>query len=325
MINKVEKYELHNEFLTVKFLNYGGTITSITANKVDATRNLVASYDKLEDLLEDRDFYINSLVAPVAGRIAYAKYNDGDKDVHLSKDKNNNHLHGGKRGISFQLFNVDMKSETEALLTLNTDHSEDGFVGTFDYKVIYKLEDNDFSIEYLCVPSEKTILNMTSHLYFNLNGNPQEPVHNHDLYIKSNKRMTIHPDNYPGNVIEIDRAAYDFNELRNLGETLDSEDEHIVKAKGLDTPYLIEDDVILQVDDLKMTIKTDGECGVFYTANYFNEDMILNNGNRGRQHAAIAIETQDMPNGINVTKDHKYLFGPDRPYTQMTHYIFEER
>lgn len=325
MKTNLKEYTLKNKFLTVDFLNYGGTIKSIVMNEVDDKRNLVSSYDNLDDLLVDRDFYINALIAPVAGRIAYATYNDGDKDVHLSKDRNNNHLHGGKSGLSFQLLNVEMKSDTEAVLSLVVDHSEDGFVGTFDYKIIYKLIDNEFIIEYLCTPSEKTILNMTSHLYFNLNGSPQQPVHNHDLYIRSSKRMTIHPDNYPGNVIEIDRAAYDFNTMKNLGDVLNSDDEHIVKARGLDTPYDIEDDVILQVEDIKLTIKTDAECGVFYTANYFTEDMVLNNGNRGRQHASIAIETQDIPNAINVLKDDKYLFSPDRAYKQKTHYIFNMR
>lgn len=324
MVNNVKKYVLKNEFLTVEFLNYGGTITSIILNEYEG-RNLVSSYHNLDDLLADREFYINALVAPVAGRIAYATYNDGEKDVHLSKDRNNNHLHGGKAGLSFQLLNVDMKSDTEALLSLVVDHSEDGFVGTFDYKVLYKLEGNEFIIDYLCVPSEKTVLNMTSHLYFNLNGSPQKPVYNHDLYIKSSERMTIHPDNYPGNVVKIDRAAYDFNKIKNLGEVLQGEDEHIIKARGLDTPYMIEDDVILQTEDIRMTIKTDQECGVFYTANYFRDDMVLNNGDQGRPHASIAIELQDMPNGINVTKDSKYLYSPEKPYKQHTRYIFELR
>ena len=101
----VYEYTIENEVLKVTVLTYGGTISSIYYKEHGSMTNMVASFLNPQDYIDQGGPYLNALVGPFAGRIAYGRYED--QGTHqLSINNGAHHLHGGNHGISRQLFTI---------------------------------------------------------------------------------------------------------------------------------------------------------------------------------------------------------------------------
>ncbi len=321
-------YTIKNEEIEVTALNYGASITSIKTKDRNGTfENVVAAYDHMQDYILKPGPYLNALVGPVAGRIAHGKYMLDEELQQLSINNGINHLHGGKSGISKKFFDV-MEKENGLEFFLETDHVEDGYKGTFVYKISYILEGNTLRIEYTCIPEEKTLLNMTSHMYFNLSGDMKRSVYDQYLMIPSTKKLKIHKDGYPCQIEEIEKeSAFDFQVSKNIKENFDKGSNEFHLTKGYDTPFLLDKGNTICLEDpvsqRKLSIITDQSCVVVYSANYFDDGMILNGNHKAYPFCAIALETQDMPNGINIAKEKSnQIFDREHPYHQTTRYVF---
>lgn len=321
----MKTYEIENDFLKVCFIDYGGTIIGIY-DKQNGHENLVISFDDVNDYIIEGEPYLNSLVGPVAGRIAHGQYELDGKIQQLSINSHINHLHGGQSGISKHFFKIVLINDYSALCSLRTNHDGDGFVGQFDYQVIYRLEDSKLIIEYEATPEHRTILNMTSHLYFNLSGDMKSSIEDHLIKIEANKRMTLHEDEYPLNIVDLETDdVFDCRNTKKLSEIHNSFHPEIVNSRGLNHAYLLDGSIYLmdEVSGRQLKLTTDAPSAVFYSANYFNDSYILNKRQRGYPHCGIAIETQDIPNGINVVDDKEsFIYGPHRVYRQKTSYEF---
>lgn len=167
---------------------------------------------------------------------------------------------------------------------------------------------------------------MTSHMYFNLSGDMETSINDHILQVDASKKLRLREDNCPVEVVEIPPGdVYDFKAGKPLKHLLESDNEEVVKALGLDVPYVIDGEIKLTDPNSKvtLTINSDVDGVVFYTSNYFGDNLTLNKGRKGFAHSSIAIELLDMPNGINIVKDDTYVYGPNKPYTQNTTYTFK--
>lgn len=179
-------------------LNFGAVITELkTSDRSGNMENVVAAFPDIMDYERQQGPYLNAVVSPVAGRIAYGSYSMENTVHQLSINNGCHHLHGGTGGISRQLFHVE--EEEQALhFHLECRHDMDGFPqGTYRYDIWYRLSGNNLIIEYHGTPPQKSLMNMTSHRYFNLSGNLRESILQHDLRIDSVEKLKIHPDGHP--------------------------------------------------------------------------------------------------------------------------------
>lgn len=324
-LENLKEYTIENDYLKVSFLNYGGSITGVYLKKSHPTKNLVIAYQDKKDYFEDDFTFLNALVGPVAGRLEDASFVIDGKEYNITANDGVNNIHGGNTTTATQFFDVEQTAD-EAVLTLNMNHKEDGFVGDFAYKVVYKLEKDRLIIDFLVTPSEKTTLNMTSHMYFNLSGNMETSIEDHILQIDSSKKLRLREDNCPVEVVKISEDdAYDFKVAKPIRDLLESDNEEVKKALGLDVPYIIDGKIILKDlnTNISLTIESSVDAAVFYTSNYFGDNLSLNEGRKGYPYSSVAIELLEMPNGINIVKDDTYVYGPNRPYTQNTVYTFK--
>ncbi len=322
----VVEIAIENEYLKVTALNYGAIITGIYL-KPDLDSNLVLSYESRDSYFTNQGPYLNAMVGPVAGRIAYGRYEMDQQEYQLSTTQEKHHLHGGDTGISKQFFKVHQSKEDEVQFRLKTNHDQDGFHGDFDYSIQYRLLGNALQIESTCTPTKKTILNMTSHLYFNLSGKSSESILNHQLQINASQRVRIHPEGHPveKELIE-DGSAYDFRTYRTIESFLNREEDEIRRCKGLDTPFILDESKEVRLKDAKgqctLLIQTTAPCAVIYSAGYLDESLTFKGGQRGYPYCGLAIELQDVPNGVNLGSSEKRWYGPDNPYQQKTTYQF---
>ncbi len=325
---EIHEYSLKNDYIELKVIDFGATVTELkTKDKDGQFENIIASFDEPKDYIEQPGPYLNAIVAPVAGRIANGHYELDGVDYHLSINNGVNHLHGGETGVSKQVFDVK-EEENQLIMTLRTVHSADGFVeGEFSYQVIYSIDGSKLKIDYLGVPPKKSILNMTTHLYFNLSGDLKRSIESQELCIPTQTKLKIHDDGYPYVEEPIQKeSAFDFNHLSQIGDRISKGNPEFALTKALDTPFKLENGFLELRDPLskrKMVMTTDAPSVVVYTANYFDDALLLNGGKKGYELCSIALETEDVPNGINIYKSQNYnVYTPANPYKQTTVYEF---
>ena len=313
----MKEYALENDKLLVKFLDFGGSFTYFGL-KSDGI-NCVANFKDKNDYLKISDPYLNALVGPFAGRIKEGKCDGFNFSVN-----GGHHLHGGNLGVSKQYFSVCQNNPTSATLTLTVNHSDDGYPGCVDYTVNYLLEDDVLIIDYYAVPSNKQPLNMTTHLYFNLSGSASEGVRNHVLHIPTSKRCPIAVSGVPESVEKIEKGcAFDFDDSRTIGQHFDMKPREFDVTRGFDCPYVLEKSVLeLEYEPLnkKLVIETDATSVVVYTANYFDESMIMDNGECCGMLSYVALECQDIPNGMNFDPQVTFYHDHNNPYKQHSVY-----
>ena len=331
--NLVYEYTMKNDELEVRALNYGATITMINVpNKDGLKENVVAAYHEIGAYFEQPDPYLNAMVAPSAGRIAYGKYTIDGKEYTVSLNNPPNHLHGGITGISKQFFNVEEIQENKKQIlrfTLDVDHSEDGYSGMYTYQIDYLLEGNSFTISSLCAPKHRGIANMTSHMYFNLSGELKDSINGHELKIPSSKKVKVNKDTCPSEIVDIKRnTTFDFSNNKTILQNFAKGDKEFAITKGYDTTFLLnEGNTISLYDKVSgriLDITTDQKSVVVYSANYFDSQLVLNEKRKGYPFCCIALETQDIPNGINILGEEGRLFDKQHPYKQITTYTFHK-
>lgn len=328
----IYEYTLCNEYVEVSALNYGATITSIkTRDKNGEMANILVSFDEVDSYFTEPDPYLNALVGPVAGRIAHGKYIVDGNTKQLSINSGDNHLHGGQTGISKQIFEVKKIEDEDAQIlrfSLVCNHDLDGFEGEYNYIIDYILEGNSFSIVSKCIPEKRTIINMTSHMYFNLSGDLKTSIENHGLLIPAKNKAIICEDGYPSAIEKIiEESAFDFSSSQSIGNNYRKGNKEFSITRAFDTAFLLECNSPIILNDSEsgriLKIETDQRSVVVYTANYFDDKLILNHGKKGYPFCGVALETQDIPNGINIDAENQKVYDSNTPYIQKTTYTFD--
>ncbi|WP_028125450.1 hypothetical protein [Eremococcus coleocola] len=317
-------YILENNYLRVTFLDIGATICEII--KKSNNKNILLSYNSLDNYLQN-EYFLGAMIGRNAGRTSPPQYqNFKDEHVNLSiNEKKINHLHGGKDGLHKKTWIVDQKNHEKAHLYL-TDENIEYDKATFCIE--YSLNKNIFSIKILGVSEVPTIMNLTSHMYFNLSN--ESTIKDHILYINSNKLQDINNDFIPSsNFVNLNSETYkylDFSRGKKISESLNQSDRlSKLCLGGIDLAYKIKHisnlPSVIITDNLgenKLTIYSNQESVVVYTLNKINNVYNENNKEAIKKNSGITFEMQKLPNYINNSK----VYLEDR-YFSMTNYIVE--
>lgn len=326
-----KEYTIENEVLKLTAIAYGAAITGIyMKDRNGVSENIVASFRDPQDYERQGGPYLNAIVGPTAGRIAYGKYTMDGQSHQLSINAAPHHLHGGYSGISKKMFTVT-EHEQELKFHLVTTHEEDGYPqGEYSYEITYRLDGANLIMDLKGTPPTKSLLYMTSHLYFNLAGNMKEPVIDHELTLPTYVKAAIHPDGHPYKLESIEpHSPFDFTTPVTLRKQIDRHPDEFAITKALDTPFLLEkDDVILyhKESGRELRMRSSANSVVVYTANYFDESLIFQQGNHGYPLCAVALEPQELPNGVNIPEACVHPFADEHhPFKQTTTYHFSIR
>ena len=297
----VTEIELINDLgNSIVFWSLGARINEFNIRSIG---NIVLSYKNVDQLLNNRSYYFGATIGRVAGRITNSKFTLNDNDYILDANEANNHLHGGQSGYDLRNWAYEIKesdSEIKLIFSLFDKEKDNYYPGDLEVKVIYSFNnDNEWTIEYKAKSNKDTIFNPTNHVYFNLNGE-NSSVSNHLLTIPSTEILETNDDSTPnGEKQSVLGTDIDFNRPIKLGEIFESKDTEVLKNKGLDTAYVIDNDkpMILEnpTNKVNLEIETDRTCLIVYTLNKISDNSSMDIC----AHQAIALETQLYPDAIN--------------------------
>ena len=190
-------YTLTNENgMSASITNYGAALVKLNVpDKEGNLRDVVLGYDDVTGYEKGG----GSFGAPVgrnANRIGGAVITIQDKTYELEKNDNGNNLHSGTNYYNKRIWNVGGKTDSKIEFVLHSPDGDQGYPGTLDMHVTYELtEDNELRITYDAVPDQDTIINMTNHSYFNLDGHDSGNVLKELVTLDADKsRCTVNPN-----------------------------------------------------------------------------------------------------------------------------------
>jgi aldose 1-epimerase len=332
----ITRYLLANDRgMTVSIINYGATVTSIELPDRDKkTANVVLGFPTLDGYL-GKDPYFGCIVGRFANRIAKGKFTLNGKSYTLAINDGPNHMHGGLKSFSDAVWSArpaapsaDGKSAGLELMYESRD-GEEGYPGDVKTTVVYTLTDaNELRIDYRAVSDKPTIINLTSHIYWNLTGAGSGEIFNEVLKLNADKYLPADGTLIPtGELKSVKGTPMDFTSPLQMGARLKEVDGGGVK--GYDLCYVLNPrseplkEVAARVEDPDsgrvLEIFTTEPGIQLYTGNQLTgkpEDGGF------KQYSAFCLECQHFPDSPNRPDFPSTVLEPNKPYTQTTIHRF---
>ena len=238
--NGIDVLSISNSHLTVEVTNFGCTLLKIvTKDKNNQDCDCILGFENVSDYQKRDGTYLNALVGRVCNRIEKGTFTINDTEYHVPINNGPNSLHGGIEGFSYKVFDYSLIEDGVKFHYVSKD-GEEGYPGTLDFYAIYWLDGPSLHIQYSGVSDKDTLINITNHGYFNLNGHASN-IDDHTLRILASKFGCVDPDGlYTGELKDVKETAFDFNTEKRIGDFIHSEDEQLIIARGYDHPYVFD-------------------------------------------------------------------------------------
>ena len=319
---------IHGSYVTIT--DFGGIILSfVVPNKNGEMTDIVLGYQSLSEYEQPDGTYFGALIGRCGNRIANGTFSLFDKEYTLACNNGPNHLHGGNIGFSHRLWNAS--TEYGSLkLTLHSPDGEEGYPGNLDVTVTYTFnDDNVLSIHYEAVSDTDTLVNLTNHTYFNLNGHASGTVEDQMLKLFSSSYLPTDSTLIPtGEIRSVIGTPFDFQEFKEIGKELHSNDIQIQYGYGYDHNFVLENPDRLSVfaeaysktSGIGLRGKTTLPGVQLYTGNYISSELPCKDGAAYAPYQGFALETQLFPDGIHHKNFPSPILRAGRKYDTVTTY-----
>lgn len=293
--------------MSVSVTDYGAALVKLLVpDKEGHVLDVVLGYESGADY-EAGDAAFGATVGRNANRIKGATFELGGVIHVLDKNDKENNLHSGWSYYNKRIWEVN-ESGDRITFILHSPDGDQGFPGALNVRVTYQLtEENSLIIRYEGVPDKDTIINMTNHSYFNLNGHDSGDILNHGLYINADYYTRADENFIPtGELSDVTESPMDFRAYREIGESIDADYEATSLGLGYDHNWVLKNNgkfvkVAEAVGDesgIYMEIWTDLPGVQVYTANFLKQEA-GKNGAVYRTRSGVCFETQYYPDAIH--------------------------
>ncbi|MCB8838674.1 aldose epimerase family protein [Aurantimonas sp. VKM B-3413] len=201
--------------LTAEILPMGASIRALRPAGLDHSVVLgLANADLYGARNKD---YFGATVGRFANRIAAGRMTIDGEDLTLAVNDPPNHLHGGPTGFSTRLFTVEQRSEDSVTLAYVSEDGEEGYPGRVSVRATFAVSADTLTIGYEAETDRETVVNLSSHLYFNLDGSG--PITDHVLGVAADHYLPIDEGTLPdGRIVSVEGTGFDYRSGRSLGD-----------------------------------------------------------------------------------------------------------
>ncbi len=330
---EVTLYTIENKNgVRADLIDFGAILVNFIIKGADGNeRDVVLGHDTVAGYEADTCF-LGATVGPIANRTKGAAFEIDGVKYQMDVNDNDNNLHSHFiEGFHKVMWNASFY-ENSVTFKLEKKHMAMGHPGNMKIKVTYTLNDeNELKIHYEASSDKDTIINMTNHTYFNLNGHDAGSIQDEILCLKAAKYTPVLPGAIPiGEIAAVRATPMDFTEPKAVGKDINADFEQLALVKGYDHNWVVDHwngelRLIATLEDTKSGIKMETYSdlpGVQFYAGNCIKPMAGKNGANYRQRDGLCLETQYYPNSANQDGFPRPLFGPDKPYDTTTVYKF---
>lgn len=332
----VSLYTLSNGFLTMQVTNFGGRVVSLwMPDNQGNYDDIVLGYENIDRYINNKgERYLGAVVGRYANRIGHGEFKLDGKKYELYKNDNGNTLHGGEFGVDRVVWDVQSVNDTAIVLHVVLPDGMDGFPGNLDITMTYTLTaDNEFCVDYKAVTDAPTVCNLSHHSFFNLKGEGNGTILDHELMIKG-KLLTVIDDHLipTGRLIPVKDTPMDFLVLKPIGRDIEKYHPQMENGGGYDFNWILNKPngqtfgmaamVVEPQSGRVMEVLTDQPGMQFYSGNFFDGVTTGKYGKPLRKHESFALETQLFPDAPNRPEFPSAVLRPGEEYRHVCVYKF---
>lgn len=322
--------------MSVQILDLGGVIASIKVP--DSSGNfsdVTTGFDYPQPYLDGAG-YMGAIVGRYANRISGGKFSIDGIDYSLAKNNGDNAIHGGLVGFDKKIWDVEFLvglHDSKLKLSTFSPDGEEGYPGRVEVSVTYTLNDqNQLTIDYSATSDKATIINLTNHAYFNLDGHQAGSILEHEVMLNANHFTPIDESSIPtGVILDVAGTPLDFRQRKAIGLEIESEDQQVNFGSGYDHNFVINHSELGSVSlaaevyspnsGRVMKVYTDQPGIQFYTGNFLNGKLVGKEGAVYGRRSAFCLETQHFPDSPNKPMFPSTILQPGDQFASRT--IFE--
>jgi aldose 1-epimerase len=321
---------------TVAITNYGGDVVSVLApDRAGRSADVALGYKDLAGYLGDKSF-LGSLIGRYANRIARGRFVLGGTTFALATNDGPNHLHGGNVGFGKRVWDatVVQGSDGDALeLRLTSPDGDEGYPGKLQVLVVYSLTaDGGLRIDYSATTDKATIVNLTSHAYFNLAGEGSGDVLGHEVEIEADQFTPVDATLIPtGEQRAVAGTPLDFRRPTAIGARIADPYEQLQVAGGYDHNFVLRGAgrtlrrvarVVEPTSGRVLEVLTTEPGLQFYSGNFLDWTIVGKSGRAYGHRGGFCLEAQVFPDAPNRPEFPSAVLRPGEKYTQTTVYRF---
>lgn len=325
----VALYTLKNaNGMEVCITNFGGRVVSVMVpDRNGKMTDVVLGYDNIAQYADAEhspsDF--GASIGRYANRINQGKIKVDGVEYQLPQNNFGHCLHGGPTGWQYQVYDAQLLDDHTLKLTLVSPDGDNGFPGTVTATTTYTVtEDNSLAIVMEATTDKTTVVNMTNHSYFNLNGTPEQNAMDMVLYINADQ-FTPSDSTYmtTGEILPVDNTPMDFRQPHAIRETIGTDYDQLKNAMGYDHNWVLN----TKGDDTQVAASLYSEqTGILlemftnepgvqvYTGNFqgINGEIDIPRklGKHYPQQSSVCLESQKYPDSPNKMEQ----YGFPNPY-----------
>lgn len=327
--------------MEVCITNFGGRVVSLMVPDKNAQlTDVVLGFDNIRQYADTvnspSDF--GASIGRYANRIKDGKIKIDGVEYQLPRNNFGHCLHGGPSGWQYQVYDGVQENDSTLMLTLVSPDGDNGFPGTVKVTVTYVVKhDNSLDISYFGETDKPTVLNMTNHSYFNLNGDPTKNIENHQLYLNAYYYTpTDATFMTTGQKEWVKDTPMSFLQPTEIGKVVNDFSIPAIKnGNGIDHNWCLESyhdgkgndkqlaaSVYSPLTGIMLEVYTNEPGIQIYTGNFLDGSVTGKKGIKYEKHAAICLETQKYPDTPNKPEWPSALLKPGQRYTSHCIYKF---
>lgn len=341
--DNIKLYTLQNsQGVTVKVTNFGAIITSIIVPDRDGKlADIALGYNHLEDYINAVDKpYFGAVVGRYGNRIANATFTLNGTTYELAKNNGPNHLHGGIIGFDKVVWNAEPIAGdgwTGVKLSYLAKDKEEGYPGNLQVHVTYRLNNqNQLIVDYAATTDQATPVNVTQHTYFNLKGEGNGTILDHELMLNAKHYTPVDETLIPtGQIAAVSGTPFDFTTAKAIGRDIAQPNQQLEFGLGYDHNFVLD-----RTDDKDLTlaasvyepstgrvleIHTTEPAVQFYCGNFLDGRLKGKSGKTYVHRGGFCLETQHYPDSPNQPKFPSTILQPGQEHRSTTTFTFSTR
>ncbi|MCE5206665.1 MAG: galactose mutarotase [Porphyromonadaceae bacterium] len=317
----------------VTLTNYGGRIVSVMVPDRDGNmKDVVLGFNKIDDYVNVNNNF-GATIGRYGNRIAKGKITVDGVEYQLPQNNFGHTLHGGPQGFDKKVFKAEQINNQTVVFTYLSKDGEANFPGNLDVKVTMTLtDDNAIDLQYEATTDKETVVNLTNHSYFNLNGDGNSNILNDSL--------TIHADSFTpvdetfmtsGEISPVEGTPMDFRTPTAIGARIENDYAQLKNGKGYDHNWVLNTKgdvtqvaatVYSPVTGIQLDVYTVEPGMQVYTGNFLDGSVTGKNGAVYAKRNAICLETQKYPDSPNKPDWPSPYLKPGEKYSSRCIYKF---
>lgn len=330
---EVQLYTISNgKGVQAAVTNVGAVLVKlICPDREGRMADIVLGFDRGEAYLNNPSFF-GAVIGPNANRIGGATFQLDGVTYQLDVNNGVNNLHSHKeQGWHKRLWNAAIK-DNSVIFSLEDEDGGMGFPGNKKVSVTYSLnEQNELRLHYHGSSDRRTILNLTNHSYFNLEGHDQGRIGEHVLQMEASCFTPADGGSIPtGDIWPVTGTPMDFTRPKQVGQEIDAEYEQLRFAGGYDHNWVIDNwdgtlrqFAVLQAPESGRIMEASTTLpGVQFYAGNFIEEQAGKGGAVYGYRSGLCLETQYFPDTANKPQFPGAVFGEGEDYDSVTVYRF---